>query len=300
MATLYILLKMIDMNMTNWLINLLRCPSDSATLSAEGDSGFRCLVCNKLYRKIAEQFWDIRPDHPSTTPRRLMDGYKSIFFEEVYLGENTNTRAWGTLANAHPGYRAFIKAERDFIISQMEGRRGTLVDVSGGVGNYSIYLADYVDKVIHCELHAPSICKAFQSNTGKQNIAFLRSDYMALPLRDDSADIVICTDTLERGAEHEKSLLMEIKRIMKPAGIALVDFHNLRFDMIIRKSKDVIFYELKDLMAILNSVKFDIEKITPLGYVPSKIVPNEMLYRPFDYCFSAVVKPSRYLLMLKK
>jgi len=70
------------------------------------------------------------------------------------------------------------------------------IDISGGVGNYSIFLSDFVKVMIHCELHISSIIEAY--NGKRNNMIFVRSPYLKLPFISDIFDYVICTDTLER------------------------------------------------------------------------------------------------------
>jgi hypothetical protein len=53
------------------------------------------------------------------------------------------------------------------------------IDISGGVGNYSIFLSDFVKVIIHCELHISSIIEAY--NGKRNNMIFVRSPYLKLP-----------------------------------------------------------------------------------------------------------------------
>jgi SAM-dependent methyltransferase len=238
--------------------------------------------------------------NPVSVPGIFPQGYLQIRGEQFRLDQPAGANGWGYLPSAHPGYRAFVRAERELIRDRLRGSKDTLVDVSAGVGNYSIYLAQFFRRVIHCELHVPSLASAIRSAMGKANIFFVRSDYMALPVKDSSTDAVVCTDTLERGPEHEKWLLNEIIRIMKPGGVATIDFHNDRFGRAVKRSKDVVFYDLARFEDLLRDVGFSQYAVMPIGYVPTRCVPHEGTYHSLDRVFRLFAPPSRYLLTLYK
>ena len=53
----------------------------------------------------------------------------------------------------------------------------------------------------------------------------VRADYFSLPFR-DSVDVIVCTDSLIRGLDHEVALLKSIRKALTARGRAVVDFHN--------------------------------------------------------------------------
>ena len=57
------------------------------------------------------------------------------------------------------------------------------------------------------------------------NVRICRGSYLELALKRQSADVVLCFDTVERGIEHDTWLLREIARVLKPCGRAMVDYH---------------------------------------------------------------------------
>jgi len=54
---------------------------------------------------------------------------------------------------------------------------------------------------------------------------FLRIDYVRAPF-DGSLDVVLCLDTLIRGAVHERLLLAAIRKSLARGACAIIDFHN--------------------------------------------------------------------------
>jgi SAM-dependent methyltransferase len=281
------------------LEHLLCCPDDRHPLLI-ADTHLECTSCGRRFRRFGERVLEIVSREPASVPRTLLDGYRQIHKERFRLDTPSTTEGWGYLPSVHPGYRGFVRAERDLIGTLLADCGGVLVDVSGGVGNYSAYLSQFFAHVIHCELHVPSLVRAIKDVESKSNVLFVRSDYLALPIADASADAVICIDTLERGPEHEKALLREISRIMKPSGVAIVDFHNDRLRWAREKSKDVMFYELSRFKSLLHEVGFSGYSVEPLGYVPMRFVPNERIYPLLDKICSLLVPASRYLLRLFK
>jgi SAM-dependent methyltransferase len=149
--------------------------------------------------------------------------------------------------------------------------------------------------MIHCELDADSIQTAFRRSDGGNGI-FIRTPYNKLPFHADAFDTVICTDTLIRGWDHERVLLGEINRILKPGGKAVVDFHNNRLQI----NGDICLYSRRKIQALLASANIMNYDIYPFGYVPSLLVPKESLYPYLDRACGLLLPCQRHIVVFTK
>jgi len=252
------------------------------------------MLANNFVEVLPSEFpvWELSENENKKSEK----AYQDIFIEPFTWNKKSN--GWGYLPAAPPGYRAFVKREREKIIEFVNPSPDMVgIDVSGGVGNYSIPLSDRVKVMVHCELEVQSILRAYTE--GKDNMFFVRSPYLKLPFNGESFDLAICTDTLIRGKKHEVMLLSEIYRILKNGGKAVVDFHNPRFFR--RRSRNSIsFYTPEMIKKILLESRIFRYSIHPFGFVPGRFVPYEYLYLGLDRLFKLFISPTRYIVVINK
>jgi SAM-dependent methyltransferase len=284
------------MNVDENIVQYFRCPDDGGRLHPNREA-LRCEHCGREFSRLGARVFELKSLTPKAVNSSVQNGYEAIHAAEVTL--NGHSPGWGDLDSTTPGKRGFVKRECATIAALLGDKaEGVVVDVSGGVGNYSSFFADKAQMVIHCELHVPSFAQACRQHAQRQNLFFACSDYLALPLADGSADGVICTDTLIRGVEHERALLAEIRRVLKPEGRAVVDFQHHRFKRIQKRSPLAKCYELNDFLRLVAESGFVVERVQGIGYVPTRAVPREWAYGLLDKLFQLFVSPSRYLLVL--
>ena len=286
------------MHIDEVLAQIFACPDDGGnSLVARED--LRCELCARTFPRLGPRLFELKALLPKAINSVIQKDYEDAHSAAFTL--DGQPPGWGGLATSNPGRRVFVKRERE-AISNLLGERagGVVIDVSGGVGNYSGFLADKARTMIHCELHMPSIAQAFQEQSHPSNLFFARSDYLALPLRDAIVDGAICTDTLIRGDRHDRALLSEIRRVLKPGGRAVVDFHNHRFKRIQKRSPLANSYELANFLAMVKEVGFNVENVQGIGYVPTRAVPREAGYDLINALFRRLVSPSRYLVVLSR
>lgn len=222
------------------------------------------------------------------------ESYKGIFNREFRWRENPS--GWGNLTGANTGYRAFIRAETDFIRELLGPSESKIaVDVSGGVGNYSIPLSFRVRAIFHCELDAESVQNAYYRSES-DNIFFVRTPYLRLPFKPDIADIVLCTDTMIRGRNHEIKLLNEINRILKKSGTAIIDFHNRR----LFRDASICLYNRREIKSLMKETGITQFRVYPFGYVPSMLVPAEFCYPVMNGTLRFFLPCQRYILVFTK
>lgn len=286
------------MNADEQIVQCFRCPDDGGRLHA-GREKLCCEHCGREFRRLGNRALELTALTPKAVNSSVQNGYEAIHAAELAL--DVNGPGWGDLDSANPGKREFVRHERATIAALLGDRaEGVVVDVSGGVGNYSSFLAGRARTVIHCELHVPSFAQACREHAQQQNLFFARSDYLALPLANGVADGVVCTDTLIRGVEHERALLAEICRILKPGGRAVLDFQHLRFQRFQKRSPLAKCYKLDDFLRLVVESGFAVERVQGIGYVPTRAVPWEWAYGLLDKLFKLFVSPSRYLLVLTR
>lgn len=288
--------------MISGIFHTLCCPDDGADVIQKGDY-LECLKCHRQFSILADNLVEMLPSKfpdwnlNENENRKAEEDYKNLLEEQFAWDKKSN--GWGYLHAAFPGYRAFVKREREKILELLNPSSESIaIDVSGGVGNYSIFLSDVVEFMVHCEVHIPSILTAYNRVKDKKDkMLFFRSTYLKLPFKSASFDCLICTDTLERGWNHEVQLLKEILRILKIGGKAVVDFHNLKW---FRRNRNICEYKISKVKQILSEAGISEYSIYPFGYAPSMSVPTESLYTILDNVFKLFFPCIRHIVVFTK
>jgi SAM-dependent methyltransferase len=214
------------------IVDLLCCPDDAESLRyAPGE-----LLCRRCARRFSiheENLLEILPRRPYELPGSVSPHYLKGYieaFEQTYRDDETSV-AWGAEETVPRTWALKRRRQVDFVRSFItEGStpgESVLCDIAAGAGYYTLAYAPLFRLVLHCDLSVNNLNYAWRkaSRQGIQNIFFLRVDYFALPFR-RSLDRVLCLDTLIRGEAHDSALLAAIAGSLKPAGYAVVDFHN--------------------------------------------------------------------------
>jgi len=286
------------------IIENLCCPDDGEKVLLDG----KYLKCSRCFRSFpiwAENLFEIKPvifsewnldKHENLSAEY---GYKRIY--EVPFSWEKKSHGWGYLKDAAPSYRLFVGEENDKINKILNVSKQMLgIDVSGGVGNYSIPMSSRVRGIVHCELEVQSLITAYQEAKGRDNIVFIRSFYLNLPFESGSFDFAICTDTLIRGKRHDLKLISEICRVLKDGGRAAIDFHNPK---VIGGNKDICFYNVNSIRELLSSVGVKQYSIYPVGFIPGMILPVELrksTYRVLNKLCSLFLPAKRHIVVFTK
>ncbi len=102
-----------------------------------------------------------------------------------------------------------------------------VVDVGCGRGELCTFLADKFKRVIGIDLSKKDITFARSKITSK-NVIFHMANAEKIPLKNNSADIVICSEVLQYVEGYVK-VIKEIKRILKPKGTILLTVINMDY-----------------------------------------------------------------------
>jgi ubiquinone/menaquinone biosynthesis C-methylase UbiE len=110
-------------------------------------------------------------------------------------------------------------------ISAQELVKGKVVlDIASGSGYGTQLLAKTAQKVFGVDVNEPAV-RYSEENFGAKNLEYILGDGESIPLDDNSVDVVTTFETIEHIKDYKK-FIKEIKRVLKPDGIALVSTPN--------------------------------------------------------------------------
>lgn len=126
-----------------------------------------------------------------------------------------NNSIWGAVYGEHVvRYEATVQLAKGKIV----------LDIACGSGYGSALLAKTAKKVIGVDVDKQAVDYAI-ANYGSKNIEFLVGDATSIPLETDSVDVVVTYETIEH-IEDYKKFMQEIKRVLKPDGLAIISTPN--------------------------------------------------------------------------
>lgn len=121
-------------------------------------------------------------------------------------------------------YLAFQAFQARWLIEYLESQSVALagqrmLDLGSGVGGYSLEFARCGARVVSVDLVQPRL----PADHGRGRLDQIRGNALQVALRDGSVDLVFCASLIEHvRAPHE--LLVEIRRLLRPGGVAYVSF----------------------------------------------------------------------------
>jgi 2-polyprenyl-3-methyl-5-hydroxy-6-metoxy-1,4-benzoquinol methylase/uncharacterized protein YbaR (Trm112 family) len=189
------------------------CPVDHGALATDGDA-LRCERCNRVF-PLEDGVPDLLdPDDP-----QLEDSQEEM--------ERTNSglkdpREWiSGLTGVERVYEEFSYAEElrshHRSLDPFLTRDATLLDIGCGVGMYGDEFAPDVDRYLGVDLSRPSLRIARSCLSKFTNVALARTSAFAVPLPDNSVDLVICSEVIEH-VPSPHQLLAEAYRVLRPGG----------------------------------------------------------------------------------
>ena len=99
-----------------------------------------------------------------------------------------------------------------------------VLDIACGEGYGTAMLAEVAQHVIGVDNSDPVIAHA-TNKYQRANLEFKIGNCAKIPIPDGSLDLVVSFETIEHHGQHDE-MLMEIKRVLKPAGLLLVSSPN--------------------------------------------------------------------------
>ena len=95
-----------------------------------------------------------------------------------------------------------------------------VLDIACGEGYGTNLLSENASFVYGVDIDRETVEKAKIKYT-KENIQFLEGNTSAIPLNDNSVDVVISFETLEHHDKHDE-MMLEITRVLKPNGVLII------------------------------------------------------------------------------
>ncbi len=124
--------------------------------------------------------------------------------------------------------RAFRKAHRDVVsdlLSRGDGG-GAALDVASGTGQLIPCTLRRCDQMVACDL-TPEMMKVSRRLYGSEALTFVQADALKLPFADQSFELVASSRFLHLfPVEQQVQILAEMRRVVKPGGLVLVDVYN--------------------------------------------------------------------------
>jgi 2-polyprenyl-3-methyl-5-hydroxy-6-metoxy-1,4-benzoquinol methylase len=130
-----------------------------------------------------------------------------------------------------------------YAIAKTYVKNKKVLDIACGEGYGSNLLSETASVVFGVDIAADAIEKA-KLKYKKENLLFKRGSTSAIPLEDCSVDVVISFETIEHHNKHEE-MMAEIKRVLKPSGIAMVSTPDKHYYSDVRNFKNK--FHIKEL-----------------------------------------------------
>jgi len=104
------------------------------------------------------------------------------------------------------------------VCKAVEGK--AVLDIASGEGYGSAMLARTARKVIGVDISQEAILHA-RAKYRSENLDFRLGSCSAIPLEDESVDVVVSFETIEHHDEHQ-AMMREIKRVLQPGGVLVI------------------------------------------------------------------------------
>ena len=125
-------------------------------------------------------------------------------------------------------HQAQYKFTKDYVLGQ------TVLDAGCGNGYGAYYLSSLAVRIIGMDISAEAI-KYAQAHHQKENITYIRGNCESLPFHEHSFNIICSFEVIEHIPDYF-SFLEEMKRILKPGGIAIISTPNKKVSLSSGKS----------------------------------------------------------------
>ena len=128
-----------------------------------------------------------------------------------WTGERFLPKISGTIALEHI---------HRYLVARELAKDKVVLDIACGEGYGSAMLAEIARHVSGVDISAEAIVYATEKYR-KGNLQFLVGSCAAIPLPDDSIDLVVSFETIEHHVFH-KEMMEEVKRVLKPDGLLII------------------------------------------------------------------------------
>jgi SAM-dependent methyltransferase len=189
---------------------------------------------------------------------------------------------WGRLEDQPPAIQRRFGVMRRLVERVLPAQAGSFLDISAGAGAISAALARRYGQAFFADLMSAAAWHLAELGKG----LVLRADYLQSPYAPDAFDVILCTDTLIYGRDHEERLLQALWRALAPGGTALLSFHH-RWHHNPLTPPVVVGYGWGEVKALLEALaprplltvhKYHQEDSWPLGFLWRAGLPCTRFY----------------------
>ncbi|MBR9921645.1 MAG: methyltransferase domain-containing protein [Bacteroidetes bacterium] len=103
------------------------------------------------------------------------------------------------------------------------GPLGHGLNLGTGEGDYDPMVAEYCDSLVSCDINPRDVAFAERLNKDLTKVTYQVEDALDLSFADETFDFVLSIDVMEHVGKPER-MLEEIKRVLKPGGLAFISF----------------------------------------------------------------------------
>ena len=130
-----------------------------------------------------------------------------------------------------PTYRTRFKSLMQSLASLSDqldqGEERVFLNLGCGEGDFDRYIAQHFSYGVGCDINESDIAFC-RSQAGELPVEYFVADAHALKFEANQFDCIICIDVIEH-TEDPAQVVMEIARILKPSGHAIISFPRLEF-----------------------------------------------------------------------
>lgn len=135
----------------------------------------------------------------------------------------------GTYHALYPDWENEVRAQAealDRLLRRWHRGRADIADVACGIGTQLIGLARLGHRVTGSDISAGAVARARREcSAAGVRAALLVADMRSLPLRDSSADVVVCADNALPhllADQDAQAALAQMRRVLRPGGTAVI------------------------------------------------------------------------------
>ena len=122
------------------------------------------------------------------------------------------------------------------------GKPLNILDIGCGDGEICVLFSQKTpSKIFAGDISAVALNKAKNQVNSSKKIILIKLDVYSLPFRDNSFDVIVSYGY--GSAASYKGAQAEVSRVLKPGGIAIIDFRNMSLYELLRPRKLIKYYK---------------------------------------------------------
>lgn len=199
-------------------LSLLRCPVDQLPLREEGIT----LICKQNHRYHTEYGIPLLLTPTTTIEEEHMRQTMQAFYEKHTFPGYDDIDSPGVLMD---------KAQKSVFglwVDRAIPPLATVLEVGCGTGQMTNFLGLVQTRtVIGIDMSLPSLKlgQAFKERFGLQNVSFTQGNIFAMPIAENSVDVLICSGVLHHTPDVRGGF-QSILKLVKPGGNILIGLYN--------------------------------------------------------------------------